>query len=501
MNHLPPAPAFALLGPTDSLTVELSGAAATVEPTYAVLIENSHAVGETTGATPVTIVAAPNSGLLPVQHVSVFNGDTAEVTVTVKKDVSGTGYTLAKITLAAGDLLWLDGSGVQTVNTAGNEPTADSFAYGDAVDLGFGDSTDAIFRWSTGDASDHSLVVGLGDTSQMLHITDKAAIATDFAITSPTHPTLYVHSNTTPITDYLLIGGHDGTVATIDVVGGTTLYVKAAGNEIADFVQTASAVNGLKFLSNSTGAAPVIGSNGNGAEADIGLNLVDSNGNELLEFVAVASATNGLKVTNATTGNPVRIGANGTGATANRGIRIDDSNGNELAVLVSTASAVNEVTITNQAAGSDPSISATGGDTDINLGLAAKGAGFVAASSPVQVRSSTAVTATTGGGTTGLIPAGAALVVVTSDDADKQISLPAATVGDRIRILVGATGCELISAVATHKVNDVTVGATNEAALTAENLYDCQYVATDTWVVIGYTKLGAVQAALVPDAL
>jgi len=111
------------------------------------------------------------------------------------------------------------------------------------------------------------------------------------------------------------------------------------------------------------------------------------------------------------------------------------------------------------------------------------------------------VTATTGGGTTGLIPAGSTFVVVASDDANKQISLPVASVGDRIRILVGATGCELISAVAAHKVNDVVVGATNEAALTALNLYDCQYVATNTWVVIGYTKLGAVQAALVPDSL
>lgn len=112
-----------------------------------------------------------------------------------------------------------------------------------------------------------------------------------------------------------------------------------------------------------------------------------------------------------------------------------------------------------------------------------------------------AVTATTGGGTTGLIPAGASFVEVTSDDANKQISLPAATVGDRIRILVGATGCELISATALDKVNDVVVGSTNEAALTATNLYDCQYVATNKWVVIGYTKLGAVQSALVPDSL
>lgn len=150
----------------------------------------------------------------------------------------------------------------------------------------------------------------------------------------------------------------------------------------------------------------------------------------------------------------------------------------------SGADAVLEIGLTNTSA--------------INVGAA----GILTANSGNhQVRGTSAVTATTGGGTTGLIPAGASFVVVTSDSADKQISLPAASVGDRIRILVGATGCELISAVAAHKVNDVTVGATNEAALTATNLYDCQYVATNTWVVIGYTKLGAVQAALVPDAL
>ena len=119
----------------------------------------------------------------------------------------------------------------------------------------------------------------------------------------------------------------------------------------------------------------------------------------------------------------------------------------------------------------------------------------------LQKRASSAVTATTGGGTTGLIPAGVSFVTVTSDSADKQISLPAGTVGDRILVLIGATGCELIAVTAADKVNNVTVGATNEAALTATSLYDCHYVATNTWVVIGYTNLGAVQAALVPDLL
>lgn len=112
-----------------------------------------------------------------------------------------------------------------------------------------------------------------------------------------------------------------------------------------------------------------------------------------------------------------------------------------------------------------------------------------------------AVTATTGGGTTGLITTGYNHVTVTSDSGDKQISLPAGVVGQQINILVGTTGCELISAVAADKVNEVVVGATNELALTAEALYTCTYTKSGFWVVTGETKLGARIAALVPDAL
>ena len=111
-----------------------------------------------------------------------------------------------------------------------------------------------------------------------------------------------------------------------------------------------------------------------------------------------------------------------------------------------------------------------------------------------------AVTATSDGLTTGLITAGKNFITVTSANAGHQITLPASSVGTVIRILVGATGCELICATAGDKINDVVCGATNEAALTATNLYTCEYVATNTWVLTGLTKLGAVQTAIVPDA-
>jgi len=137
---------------------------------------------------------------------------------------------------------------------------------------------------------------------------------------------------------------------------------------------------------------------------------------------------------------------------------------------------------------------AASGDATVRIlfGRAAGGTGDVASAS---------VTATTGGATTGLIPASATFATVTSDSADKQISLPAGYVGKVLRILVGTTACELISAVAADKVNEVTVGATNELALTAEALYTCVYTKSGFWIVNGQTKLGAAQAALVPDAL
>ncbi len=143
--------------------------------------------------------------------------------------------------------------------------------------------------------------------------------------------------------------------------------------------------------------------------------------------------------------------------------------------------------------------------TGVYMGIATAAAdsgantGRVLLNAPYPARP-VAVTATTGGGTTGLIPAGASYVTVTSDSADKQISLPAGYIGQVLRILVGTTACELISAVAADKVNEVTVGATNELALTAEALYTCVYTKSGFWIVTGLTKLGAAQSALVPDA-
>jgi hypothetical protein len=110
-----------------------------------------------------------------------------------------------------------------------------SLALDDDEEAQFGTSQDALILWSTADASNHSLVVALGDSNQGLHVTDNGAKATDWNIAGTTDPNVYIHSNTTPATDYLRLGGHTGTVADIDVVGGTTLNIKIAGATAALF--------------------------------------------------------------------------------------------------------------------------------------------------------------------------------------------------------------------------------------------------------------------------
>ena len=333
---------------TQTLTAVMSGAAATTNPTYSIdtvdLNLNSSpatTVGSLSGATAVTLASAP----LQVRSLSICNIDTAAVTVTLKESVAA--KTITSMTLAVGDTLVLDDNGISVIDVNGNvqsSAVASSVDLADDADIVLGTDDDALIRFSAGDVSNPSLVVALDNTSQALHITDKGAVATDWNLSADTHPTVYLHSNTTPTTDYLKVGAHDGTTALIDVVGGTTLAIKAAGNEIVELVQT-------------------------------------------------ASATNGLKITSTATGDPVRIGANGTGATANRGMILDDSNGNESIIMVGTASAVNEITITNNAAGSAPIIAATGGDTDINLSLTPKGAGAVVATAGFVAKSPAACSA------------------------------------------------------------------------------------------------------------
>ena len=95
-----------------SIQVAMSGAAATTNPTYTVAYADNNGStfteganrGALNGSTDVTVVANPSSGYRRVvKDITIYNGDTAAVTIFIKYDVSATQRTVAKLVLAVGD--------------------------------------------------------------------------------------------------------------------------------------------------------------------------------------------------------------------------------------------------------------------------------------------------------------------------------------------------------------------------------------------------------------
>lgn len=109
----------------------------------------------------------------------------------------------------------------------------------DAGDILFGHGNDSGFRWSTADADNHAFVLAVGQSNQVLHIAESDDIALDWNIAAnAADAEVLIHSSTTPATDYMRIGAHDGTTALVDVVGGTTLALQIAGASEATLTAT-----------------------------------------------------------------------------------------------------------------------------------------------------------------------------------------------------------------------------------------------------------------------
>ena len=122
-------------------------------------------------------------------------------------------------------------------------------------------------------------------------------------------------------------------------------------------------------------------------------------------------------------------------------------------------------------------------------------------SSDIALSGTSAVTATANGLTTGLISSGTSMVIVTCDDANKIVTLPAAVVGHVIRLYVGANGCEVRTpASSNNTINNVDSDGTNEAAIPATTLCTFTCIAANAWILEAVDELGAVITAIVPDA-
>lgn len=108
-----------------------------------------------------------------------------------------------------------------------------------------------------------------------------------------------------------------------------------------------------------------------------------------------------------------------------------------------------------------------------------------------------AVTATADGLTTGIIPATAAFVTVTSAGANNIVALPAPVVGKVLILRNGATGYELrSSAPATIAINGGS-GANAESAIAASAMVIAVCTTLTTWQAISLAgvTLAAVEAA------
>ena len=158
-----------------------------------------------TGATRTLI--ANDTALADSENILLGTGGDATI------DYDGSDLVISPAVVGAGDVV-ISGGSIELDDDEG-------------VRLGTGKDTEV--RWSDGDADNHSLVIAVGDSNQSLHITDLTAVATDWNIAVTTHPNVYIHSNTTPATDFLRLGDHDGTTAYIDNVGGTTLAFEIGG--------------------------------------------------------------------------------------------------------------------------------------------------------------------------------------------------------------------------------------------------------------------------------
>lgn len=108
-----------LNGTAVSIKIAMSTSAATTNPTFVTTYADNSGSGITEGATDgalngstnVTAVPAPTgTNRRVIKDITIYNGDTAAVTVFIKYDNNGTQRTLAKATLAVGDTWTTDGA-------------------------------------------------------------------------------------------------------------------------------------------------------------------------------------------------------------------------------------------------------------------------------------------------------------------------------------------------------------------------------------------------------
>ena len=156
---------------------------------------------------------------------------TSDLTTSVANDTTDANgqWTIPYATAGIFSVKITNGSVIHWLNYE-DQVSVQGVHMGDDGQLNFGNANDATILWSDADADNHAMVIGLGDDNTVLHITNRDGMATDWAVSAnAANAEIRIHSDTDRDTDYMRLGGHTGTIAYVDVVGGTTLELQIGG--------------------------------------------------------------------------------------------------------------------------------------------------------------------------------------------------------------------------------------------------------------------------------
>jgi hypothetical protein len=240
-----------------SITVAMSGAAATTNPDFVVAWSDDTGSAFTEGSTDgalngtsqVTLVAAPAASTRRlVKTINIQNKDTAAVTLTITYNNNSTLRNIAKVTLQVGDTWTTDG----TTDTNGNLKTVQG-----TVNLAT--SVTGVLpaaNGGTGVANSSTITLGGNLTTSGAYATTLTATATT-SITLPTTGTLATLAGsetftnktlTNPtVTNYVetLYAANTSTAITVALTNGTVQQLTLTGNAT---ITMPTAVAGKSFI-------------------------------------------------------------------------------------------------------------------------------------------------------------------------------------------------------------------------------------------------------------
>lgn len=218
-----------ILDANDSLQLLLSGATATTPgdlfASYVEMASDGSTFGPasasatTNGTTAVTLVSAAGTGKVrQVKYLSIYNADTASITVTVRVVDNATNRIITKITLATGErAAYMDGNGFTAY-------TADGAAKGSAVTSVNGDTGPVIVTVP--------IIIACSDeTTALTTGTAKATFRTPYAMTLTEIPRASVTTAPT------------GSVLTVDInEGGASILSTKLTIDASEKTSTTAAI-------------------------------------------------------------------------------------------------------------------------------------------------------------------------------------------------------------------------------------------------------------------